>query len=423
MKRAILTLAIATLALSTVSLAAPATNQKPAQAGDFYAVTNNDIATANTASKIHCHYKFPLTLICTFGVALETGGSGLGGGYFANNRLTAQTNGDCLFVSDAGSEDIAAFTGTYKNGKLTFNNMPTRTPTGGSGSAYGIGLAVTPQNDMLFATLDENEEIAIFTIGKGCTLTANGTVPESDFVGPMAITQDGKVLVVSGPNNSYIDAWTINHTAHTLTPLGTPLVLGGISSCASVGCFPTGLDTAKIVNGKTLVVAGNATLSGPYYITAQLDESSGLSNGNTFNITGTSLANIESPWYGSAAHDDNGTGFIYFAAAGFGSGYPAGVSVNQVTNAVINPVAISSLVNNNAYYASNAQSTGHQSNQKAEYVWQSGVDSNLDNTMYLYKVTPAGAISQALSVANPDAQGNTYVLSLIAFPGRHGSNK
>jgi hypothetical protein len=80
-------------------------------------------------------------------------------------------------------------------------------------------------------------------------------------------------------------------------------------------------------------------------------------------------------------------------------------------------------VNNNAYYASNAQSTGHQSNQKAEYVWQSGVDSNQDNTMYLYSASTAGAITQVQSLANPNAQGNTYVLSLTAYPGRAGQNK
>jgi len=408
MKKALLTLAIATLALSTASFAA----------NKFYAITNEDNPNGNTATVFVSTAGGPITVSQT----LTTGGTGIGGGYFANNRLTAQSNGKCLFVSDAGTEDIAAFTGTYTGGTLTFNTTPTRTPSGGFSSSFGIGLAETPQNDMLFASLDNNEQIAIFTIGSGCKLTAVGTVPENDFVGPLAVTQDGKVLLVSGPNNGYINSWTINHTAHTLTQLGSPLVLGGISSCSSVGCFPTGLDTAKVNGGMTTVVAGNATLSGPYYITATLNESTGLSNGNTFNITGTTLANIESPWYGSAAHDDLGTGWIYMAAAGFGTGEPAGVSVNKVTATAISSAATGSFVDTAAFYASNAQSTGHQSNQKTEYLWQSGVSSSLDNTMNLYKVSTAGAITSVQTLPDPNGAGQTFVLTLIAFPGRHGSN-
>jgi len=412
MKKALFTLAVAVLALSTASFAA----------NKFYAITNDDVSGSNTASVFVSTAGGPITLSQT----LSTGGSGLGGGYFANNRLALTNNGKCLFVSNASSETISAFTGTYSAGTLTFNTSPTITPSGGSGAFYGLGLAVTPQNDLLFATLDSTFQIAIFTVNKTtCGLTAVGTVNESDYVGPMAITQDGKVLVVPGPNNSYIDAWTIDHTAHTLTPLGTAVQLNsGVSNC-SVGCYPTGVDLDKVDgSGNVQVVAGNATLSGPYYITVSLNETTGLSqsSANTFLVGGTTLANIETPWYSSAAHDDNYTGWVYMCASGFGSGYPAGFAVNADSARAINSTATASQVNSAAYYASNCQSTGHQSNQKNEYVWQSGVSSSLVNTMNLYKVTTGGTITQVQSLPNPNGNGNTFVLTLVAYPGRHGHN-
>jgi len=350
-----------------------------------------------------------------------TGGSGLGGGYFANNRLAIENNGKCLFASNASSETISAF--VVGSGFHLTPAVGSPFATGGSGAFYGVGLAVTPQNNALFATLDSQFEIALFKIGAGCTLTANGTVPENDYVGPMAVTQDGKVLVVSGPNNSYIDSWTIG-AGPTLTPLGTAVQLNsGVSNC-SVGCYPTGLDTSKVISGNTQVVAGNATLSGPYYITVSLNETTGLSqsSANTFLVGNTTLANVESPWFGSAAHDDLGTGWIYLCAAGFGTGYPAGFAVNQVTSGAISSTATSSLVNSSAFYASNCQSSSHQSHQRNEFVFQSGVNSSLQNTMYLYKVTTAGAVTQVQSLPNAAAQGNTFVLTLAVWPGRHGTN-
>jgi hypothetical protein len=418
MKKVLFTIAV--LALSTASLAG----------NKLYAITNEDNPNGNTATVFVSTAGGPITVSQT----LKTGGDGLGGGYFANNRLTAQVNGDCLFVSDAGTEDIAAFKGTYdrKTEKLTFNPSATRTPTGGSGSMYGVGLAERPQNDLLFATLDENEEIGIFTVGPGCKLTAVGTVPENDLVGPMAVTKDGGTLVVSGPNKSYIDAWTISTTPPYLSPLGSPVVLNGLLVNCSVGCYPTGLDTDKVdSSGNVQVVAGNATLdagtgSAPYYITVTLNERTGLSqsSANIFLLRNTTLANIETPWYSSSAHDDLYTGWIYFGAAGFGTGYPAGFTVNRVVARAIDSTATQSLVNSSAFYASNVQSTGHQGIPRNEYVWQSGVNSSLNNTMNLYSISGnSGAVSLVQSLPNPNAQGNTYVLTLVAFPGRHGTNK
>jgi hypothetical protein len=348
-------------------------------------------------------------------LVLKTGGHGLGTGYFADPRVAIENNGSCLFVSDAGSNDIAAFAATSEN-PLAFNPTPTRYPSGGDGSDYGIGLAITPNGKTLFATLDELEEVAIFTIGPGCILHPTIPIPVNDVVGPIAVSSDGKVLIVPGPNNSFVDAFAINSTGG-LTLINT-VSLNSVSSCSVVGCFPTGTDISNVSGGNATVVLGNGTVSGPYYITCSLNTTVGLSNCVNNNLTGTSLANIENPWFSSAGA--TGNGFIYFGASGDGSGYPAGVAVNQVTAGVINPASITSYVNIAGEFCSNVQSTGHAATQGAEFLWQSCSGSNEDNTTYEYSVSTAGGGSITLfkSYPNPQAQGNTFVLSLIAYPKR-----
>ena len=64
----------------------------------------------------------------------------------------------------------------------------------------------------------------------------------------------------------------------------------------------------------------------------QLNTTSGLSACSTSNVPG-GLANIESPIYNKAGY----SGYrqrraIILGAAGFGSGYPAGVSLNSVNS-------------------------------------------------------------------------------------------
>jgi hypothetical protein len=89
MKKAPFTVAIATLALNSVSFAH----------SKFYAVTNDDNPPGNTATVFESDGVGPITVTQT----LHTGGTGLGTGYFATNRIAIENNGNCLFVSDAGS--------------------------------------------------------------------------------------------------------------------------------------------------------------------------------------------------------------------------------------------------------------------------------------------------------------------------------
>jgi len=403
MKKALFSLVLMALALSSTSFAQ----------GAYNAITNDDNPNGNTATVFELSGS-PASL--TVSQTLHTGGYGTGYGYFADNRVVLENNGTCLFVADSGSNDIASFQATSKN-PLTFNPTPSVIPTHGTGFEYGIGMATTPNGKLLFATLDESQEVAIFTVAPDCNLTAAGTIAERDYISAMAVTNDGKVLIVPEPNNSTVDAFAISTTSPYLTPLGPSIYFFNVPSC-SAGCNPSGVDISDVVNGGANVVLANSTTS-PSYITLRLDEQHGLSQGSAalHTVTGTAVTNIQSVWYSSAAV--MGNGFIYLGASGYGpGGDPAGISVNKVINGVINPAAVGSYVIDGGYYASNAQGTSNADIQGNEYVWQSGANSKMLNTMYVYKVSHTGAVTLYTSLGNPNAQNNADVFSLTAFPKR-----
>src|SRR5581483_9313904 len=93
---AVLTLAAMTLALCAASFAV-----------SFEAViTNDDNPSANSGTMYLLN---PATVNLTQKKVLSTGGTGLGYGFFAVNGSTVTQNARCIFITDPGSNDIAAF--------------------------------------------------------------------------------------------------------------------------------------------------------------------------------------------------------------------------------------------------------------------------------------------------------------------------
>jgi hypothetical protein len=402
MKKSIFTMALATLVLSAASFAQTASSD--------HVVTNDDNPSGNTATL----FSFNGTALSVDQTLKATNQFGIGGGYFANNRITQVGSGKCLYISNAGSETISGFARTSLN-PLTYNATPTNTNVGGGASEFGIGMAATPDNKFVYATLDEDEEVAIFSTNPTtCALTSVGTVSGlGDAVGPISVSSDGKVAIITGPNNEFVSAYAIGSTGG-LTLINT-VQLSEISSCSSTGCFVTGQDISEVKSGKASVVMGNATLSGPYYVVCALNTTSGLSNCVNNNLTGTSLSNVESPYYNKAGYAGTSGGGIYLGAAGFGSGEPAGVSLNAVNSSgVPTAAAEASYTNSSGYYCSNAQSYSHA--PTIQYVYQSCTNSSEVNTMYVYKSNGSSSITPLTSLGNPNADGTTFVLSIYALP-------
>jgi len=370
-----------------------------------YAITNDDNPTGNTGTVFVRSPRGQLTILKT----LQTGGTGFGGGYFGAPRIVIGNNGDCIFLADSGSGDIASFrqaTGFSKVGNYSGGSL--------QGNYAGIGLAASQDGKFLYAAYSASSNIQAWGIGAGseaCQLTPIGQpVGDIDETGPLAVSNDGKVLIVLEPDDQVVLAF--KSANGVLTPLGSPIELENEPQC-SKGCTPGGLDITNVSAGKALVVLGNASESA-YFITLTLDESEGLTFVGNTEITNIGrLANAESPVFSREAR--MGTGNLYFAMAGS----DCGIVILSINSGIINPVATGSydatLKNGDATYCSNvaiADSAGNGG--EGEGIWQNDIAGEGANAMWFYSVQ-GNAITPYAHLINPNGN-STFVLS-IASPG------
>src|SRR5580658_1083771 len=126
--------------------------------------------------------------------SVETGGSGIRGGFFAAARVIAMPNGAdaCVYVSNAWDGDIAgidamthALTGTF------FGSA------GDSGTTNGIGLAANAQ--YLYATYSASTTIGTFQVQAGCTLTFVSDIAAAGLNGGTAdgMAIHGNIMIVT----------------------------------------------------------------------------------------------------------------------------------------------------------------------------------------------------------------------------------
>src|ERR1700691_6219989 len=195
-----LTVAITVLAAIVILSPAPALAQ-----GGHYVVTNNDPSSVANSATIFKLEGMSLDAV----KVLQTGGNGGGGGDFALVRVVLAGSGanQCLFVGDAGTSDIAAFTvpALAKVGNYT-------DPEGDSnGFGYSMGLAV--RGKALFAAYGVSANIGVFEIQAGCKLKLLGTYDNApgQSVSGMRVTPDGKTLVVGyGYGANLVDSFSIS---------------------------------------------------------------------------------------------------------------------------------------------------------------------------------------------------------------------
>jgi hypothetical protein len=329
---------------------------------------NNDNFNGNSADIDTVSSSGALALLAT----VQTGGFGSGGGYFAAPRNAVGQNFKCFFVSDNGSSDIAAFQ------IPSLHKVATNFTNGQLFGALGIGLATTPNGKYLITAWSGSDNLAVLSIGSDCSLTMVGSpIAEPDEVADVTITHDGKVVVVSMPNNGEAQAYTISASG-SLSPLGGLYNFNTeVANCSSDGCFPTAED---VDNSDQFWVWGNATLAGPSTLQAKLTRSGFTAASVT--IYPSSLANVETPWYSPAARAGNGN--LYLGASGFGSFYPSGIIVTTFNAGAITYVS-STNGNPSAYYAGNVQTIG--SSGTGSPITQIWSDSSANNTVQSYTVS------------------------------------
>ena len=240
-----------------------------------YVYTNNNDQGPNTISAFSVDANGALTPIA--GSPFATGGSGIGGGFFAANRVTIGTAGKFLFAANEQTNNVSVFSIDPATGALTLV-LGSPFPTGGA-SGSGISLGVTPDNQFLFASSSGSNTITVFSVATNGTLTpisgspfAAGGVPDGIKVSP-----DGRFLAVALISNDAVAIFSIaSNGALTAVP-GSPFPAAALGSVAGVDINCAG----------SLLFGGEANLTG-----TNIDVFSMGSNGALTPIAGSPFNNL-----------------------------------------------------------------------------------------------------------------------------------
>jgi sugar lactone lactonase YvrE len=175
-----------------------------------YVVTNDDVPFANSVT----FYTVDANGLLALKGKVSTGGWGIGGGYFAANRIAALDNAtdQCVYASDASTGDVAG---------IDANTLIVAGRTSGSASDSGgaNGIALAANSQYLYAGFSSSNTIGTFQVQAGCTLSFVNDISvaglQGGFIGAMAI--HGNIMVVTYGDGS-VESFNISS--------GTPIPNG-----------------------------------------------------------------------------------------------------------------------------------------------------------------------------------------------------
>lgn len=205
-------------ALSALALVSSA----PSFAQSPYFVLTNDVNSDNSASIFNLNTTTgKLSLVKT----LNTGGEALQGGYYAGVTQAISPGAACIFVADGGSGDIAVFSKATGYAKV-----------GNYGDASLMGASNMPmiENDagtILYAAYEYSSNLAVWTINQDCSLVLANVYTTDPFLGSMAITHDGSLLLATFEIFPELDSFTISGS--TLTDNGAVPAITQVSGIAA----------------------------------------------------------------------------------------------------------------------------------------------------------------------------------------------
>jgi len=322
----------------------------------IYVMTNDD-------GLLHSYVSFYLAggsqgaPTLTFQNSVNTGGIGIGGGFFGSPRVTLlpDPSAQCVYASDAGSGDIAAI--NIQMQQLVGNFSASAND---SGTSNGIGLVMN--KDYLYAGYTLSNTIATFAVGAGCQLSFLGDISvtplNGGWVAGMALS--GNILVVTYIDGSIQSFNTANGIpmsnndeqnaagfAAAFFPDGVDITQDGHFAIFGDAAVPTTVEVSDLSSGKlaptvqyTIGVATNAVGPGANSATIRLSPDESLlyiGNSQSGNVTAaffnkstgkvTSgcasqlLNSFYNPWSyvgALATRDATGSGNVLYAAE-FGS--------------------------------------------------------------------------------------------------------
>jgi hypothetical protein len=190
------------------------TAQGSPAATNNYVLTNDDNTSNNTVSGLIVQKNGSLKLAGT----LKTGGQG-GLSYEASHKVLILNNGNCIFASDGGSGDIAAFARTSLNPPKYV--LKGRFSTGDAEGPEGLAKDL---NDHWLYVAYGSFQLGVWSINVDCTLGSGGTynylydVPQQ--IGDMTALASSVALLVTYPGGGQVDSFAINLGDGSLTEQG-----------------------------------------------------------------------------------------------------------------------------------------------------------------------------------------------------------
>lgn len=175
-------------AIAVIILCALSSQAAPAP---HYLITNNDSSQGNSAT----FYTIVNTGALKESTVLSTGGTGIDGiGAVATKRVSVLQSPaqNCVFISDAGTNDVAAISIATLTTTGTF-------PAAATDSATATGLGVVNNGKYVYASFSSSKTLAAYQIVSGCKLTFLGSVSASGVNGGQIddMWAHGNILVAS----------------------------------------------------------------------------------------------------------------------------------------------------------------------------------------------------------------------------------
>jgi 6-phosphogluconolactonase (cycloisomerase 2 family) len=196
-----------------------------------YLVTNDDVPPALATSVTF--YAMAADGVLTMKGKVLTGKGGIGGGYFAANRVNVLDSGnaECVYASVAQNGEIAGI--SVKTLKLGGEANGSQQDTG---SSNGIGLAMNAQ--YLYASFTDSSTIGTFQVKPGCKISFIGDLTVGGLHGGVidGMAVHGNMLVGTYGDGS-IESFNIS--------AGMPVSNGDLQdSTGSHGgnTYPSGID-------------------------------------------------------------------------------------------------------------------------------------------------------------------------------------
>jgi len=198
-----------------------------------YVITNNDVVPPLPSKA--AFFKVGSGGGLSQSAVLNTDGNGIGGGFFAAQRVVVLQDGKsaCAFASNAGSGTIAG---------IDIQTLKTTGTFRGSGSDTGItnGIGLAVNSSYLYGSFTDSNHIGTFSVAAGCKLEFVGDVAvkglRQGVINGMKLHDD--LLVVTYDDGS-IESFNVSG--------GTPVSNGDEQdSSGSRGTnFPTGIDVTQ----------------------------------------------------------------------------------------------------------------------------------------------------------------------------------